>query len=397
MKEILSMLNRLLEVLRIPFSVFRLSGEDLMQLLHAGGHSHYLSRHRAGLIIERVRLVSAAFCLLTFAWIGLDFFAFELKTWLILVQLRLVSTTIFLLLAWRWDFEKHLRTGFIMMIMMMANPLIFYGFAYGLFAGQAFTGVAHIVATVYTMLPYIIIAGLSLFPLTALEAVLFALPILAITAFAPQFAGVGEVTDSIATLWILGLILGVYILAGMSQLHSMISLVHQASKDPLTDLLTRRTGTEIIDLYFRISVLHNTPFSVIFFDLDHFKLINDEYGHEAGDEALRNTAKKLHEYLRRSDVIVRWGGEEMVAVLPNTNMDGIKLILNRVLKDWLGNRPDGTPLTASIGVAERISDTIDDWPELIEMADKRMYAAKKSGRARAILCGEEVMVSDQAS
>lgn len=388
------MIDTIVRLVKSMLKIFSLSHEDLDQLIHAGNHSHYLSRHRATIIIERVRIVAAAFSVLTFAWIALDYIAFDYETWKSLAIMRIGSTLIFLALTWDWKFEARLSTGFMMLLVMMINPPIFYIASYFLFQGQDLSGLASMITTIYTMLPYIIIAGLSIFPLTALEALLFATPILGMTVVVPQLAGAGDITDALATVWILALILGIYLLAGMSQLHSMISLVHRASKDPLTDLLTRRTGAEIIDLYFRISTLHNTPFSIVFFDLDHFKSINDEYGHEAGDEALRKTAKLLHDYLRRSDIIVRWGGEEMVAVLPNTDMTGIKLILERILKDWFGARPDGAPLTASIGVAERISDNIDDWPDLVECADNRMYQAKKTGRARAIICGGEVLLSD---
>ncbi len=378
-----------------PLRIFNISGEELDQLIHSGNHSHYLDRHRASVMIERIRVVAAVFSALTFAWIWLDYIAFDRDTWETLAIMRLISTSIFILLTIPWKIDKDLPIGFVMLAVLLANPPIFYVASYMLFNGHEMSQMGNIITTVYSMLPYIIIAGLSIFPLTAVEAIMFATPVIIMTVVTPQLAGSNTLTESLATVWILVLILGVYLMAGMSQLHSMISLVHKASKDPLTDLLTRRTGAEIIDLYFRISTLHNTPFSVVFIDLDHFKSINDDYGHEAGDEALRKTAEKLHEYLRRSDVIVRWGGEEMVAVLPNTDMQGIKLILDRILKDWFGTRPDGKPLTASIGVAERISDEIDDWPELVEHADKRMYQAKKSGRARAIICGDEEMLSQQ--
>ncbi|MCW8917131.1 MAG: GGDEF domain-containing protein [Magnetovibrio sp.] len=384
-----------LRFVKNPLRIFSISAEDLDQLIHAGNHSHYLDRHRATVMIERIRVVAAVFSALTFAWIWLDYIAFDPETWETLAIMRLCSTAIFILLTIPWNINKDLPMGFVMLAMLLANPPIFYVASYVLFDGQEMNQMGSIITTVYTMLPYIIIAGLSIFPLTAVEAIMFATPVILMTVVTPHMAGSDTLTESLATVWILVLILGVYLMAGMSQLHSMISLVHKASKDPLTDLLTRRTGAEIIDLYFRISTLHNTPFSVIFIDLDHFKSINDDYGHEAGDEALRVTAQKLHEYLRRSDVIVRWGGEEMVAVLPNTDMNGIKLILGRILKDWFGDRPEGKPLTASIGVAERISDDIDDWPELVERADTRMYQAKKTGRARAIICNDEVLLSDQ--
>ena len=104
----------------------------------------------------------------------------------------------------------------------------------------------------------------------------------------------------------------------------------------------------------------------------------------------------LHRYLRRSDMVVRWGGEEFVLVLTGTDADGARLILQRLLRDWLGMRPDHTPLTASIGLAARITDDIHDWPQLLEMADRRMYLAKRQGRARAVMCGDEVMLSPAA-
>jgi diguanylate cyclase (GGDEF)-like protein len=132
--------------------------------------------------------------------------------------------------------------------------------------------------------------------------------------------------------------------------------------------------------------------AVAFFDLDKFKSINDTFGHEEGDKALKTLADKLREGLRRGDILVRWGGEEFVAILTDTNPEGAKIMLERLRVAGFGVRPDGAPLTASIGVAERTADNVSDWPQLIELADQRMYEAKRTGRDRAVLPGGDVMV-----
>ena len=192
-------------------------------------------------------------------------------------------------------------------------------------------------------------------------------------------------------MWLMLLILGVAVVAGVGQLRYMIALVSRASQDPLTGVFTRRSGGEVIDLQYRVSERQDTPFAVAFFDLDNFKSINDTYGHDEGDNALRTLVGTLRKKLRTSDIIVRWGGEEFVVILGNTDVDGAKLVLRRIMADWLGQRPDGGPLTASIGFAERRADKVEDWPVLVELADQRMYKAKKGGKARAVGCGEEVI------
>lgn len=236
----------------------------------------------------------------------------------------------------------------------------------------------------YALLPYIVLAGLSVFPLTVVEMMLFGLPFLAITAYgAAQIDGF-TLEAYLGNLWLAAIILAVSLFSSVSQLRYMIALVSRSSLDPLTNAYTRRSGSEIIDMQYRVSIRQGASFAIVFFDLDKFKSINDTYGHDEGDKTLVAFTQNLQEMLRGSDVIVRWGGEEFIAVLPNTNMDGARLVVGRIIEKWLGTRPDGTALTASIGVAERIADDLDDWPDLVELADKRMYIAKKTGRARAI-------------
>jgi len=170
----------------------------------------------------------------------------------------------------------------------------------------------------------------------------------------------------------------------MSQLAFMIALVRQAIRDPLTGVFSRSSGEEVLELQFTIASRSNAALSVAFIDLDHFKNINDKFGHEAGDKALLDMTDIVSHNLRRGDMLTRWGGEEFVLIMPNTDLMQAQAALLRLRGMGFGLRPDGTPLTASIGIAERSADLATDWKTLIDLADQRMYHAKQSGRDQVL-------------
>jgi diguanylate cyclase (GGDEF)-like protein len=139
----------------------------------------------------------------------------------------------------------------------------------------------------------------------------------------------------------------------------------------------------------------NGALALAFIDLDHFKTINDNHGHEAGGQVLREAARRLVAALRASDSLLRWGGEEFLLIMPDTDMQQARQALERIVGQGLGQRPDGEALTASIGLAERCCDQVADYRDLLELADKRMYCAKTGGRNR--LCAVEPEALEQAT
>ena len=177
------------------------------------------------------------------------------------------------------------------------------------------------------------------------------------------------------------------ILAGMSQLGFMIVMVRQAIRDPLTGCFSRLSGEELLDIQFILSTRSQSPLSLAFIDIDNFKSVNDNYGHETGDHVLAAVSDALRRTLRTGDMLVRWGGEEFIVIFPNAYCANALEAIGRSRSNGLGIRPDGQPITVSIGMAERTRDGTADWRQLVEIADRRMYLAKQGGKDR-VVCEE---------
>ena len=347
-------------------------------------HPAHLARHRLDTVFSRIRLVSLMFGVLTVCWIPIDVVTLDARSWMILGALRLLVAGVFFALAGLPEKDVTHGAALALVALMMANPLVLHATAEVLLSDAPLQGMALVNANLYAALPFVIMAGLSLFPLVALESLLLAAPLFVLAALIPALSGSFSWVEVISHGWVLGLLLGICMLAGMIQVFYMEALLHRAHHDPLTGALTRRSGTEVVEFMFRLASDKSAPLAVAFLDIDNFKSINDGFGHEAGDEALRKTVKALKSELRDADTIVRWGGEEFVLLLGDTAVDGARVVIDRIMEKWLGERPDGGPLTASIGVAERLSDHANTWDDLIQLADQRMYEAKRAGKARTI-------------
>ncbi|HYC02135.1 MAG TPA: GGDEF domain-containing protein [Azospirillaceae bacterium] len=378
------------------FAPVRIGADQIRELLVPFGHAPHIRRHSATVIISRVQLVAALFAVMVPLWSVADLLVFPWPQSGLMTLMRLASGAVFLALAWPWRWSGSRAQADLLLLALLLVPPLFYLLSIPVLApalaGAADGGRAALVAHLYALMPNVVLAGLAIFPLTALEVLLFAAPAFLITLAGIVLQGG---TPSMAahgpTFWLMGLVMGAAMFSGMSQLHYMAALVNRAMTDPLTGVHTRRSGAETLDLFFRLSAQQGTPLAVAFVDIDHFKGINDGFGHDEGDKALRRVAECLRGALRGGDVLVRWGGEEFLAILANTDVEGARTVVSRLRAQGLGQRPDGRPLTASIGVAERLADGVEDWPRLVELADARMYEAKRRGRDRAVLPGPVVV------
>ena len=163
-------------------------------------------------------------------------------------------------------------------------------------------------------------------------------------------------------------------------------LENMAGTDPLTRLANRRVFREFMQRELLRSQRISIPFSLLVIDLDHFKRVNDLYGHSAGDDILRTCVERMQDSVRGIDVLGRWGGEEFVALLPRATIEAAELVAERIRKNMEApfnirarNGNESLLITVSLGVTSYrgSEDSID---EMFDRADAALYQAKDSGR-----------------
>jgi len=174
------------------------------------------------------------------------------------------------------------------------------------------------------------------------------------------------------------------------ELQTMNEILRKLSMvDGLTGIANRRYFNDCLEIEWQRSIRNNTSISVVFFDIDHFKLYNDRYGHQCGDDTLISIAKATEDKLNRpGDFVARYGGEEFVIILPETTLQGAYRVAEQLreniekLRIVHSDSQVSDVVTISLGVAERLTSDDDSPSKLIERADKAVYQAKRNGRNR---------------
>jgi two-component system, cell cycle response regulator len=172
-------------------------------------------------------------------------------------------------------------------------------------------------------------------------------------------------------------------------------LEQMAITDGLTGCFNRRYLMQQLEHEVLLNTRYQIPFSILLFDIDHFKQINDQYGHLAGDEVILSTVNIVRDTLRRTDILARYGGEEFTIYLPHTNREQAQLLADRIMHAIADNRVDtGTEqvhVTISMGVVSETGEALqfDDSKEylrdLFARADTALYMAKNNGRNRVVI------------
>jgi len=246
-------------------------------------------------------------------------------------------------------------------------------------------GVAGVVVLILTG-PYIVVdtrdvARLNLAVMATLMLVVFGL---SLTPFA-----IGATAVFVLLAAAVSLLLGRVLEASNRRAFALeLELHHDARTDALTGLHNRRAMPERGRIELKRAKRSGTPVSVVLCDLDHFKNINDKYGHEAGDAALVKTANVLRSALRESDLLGRWGGEEFMAVLPATDRRGAAEVAERMRAAIASTTFDGlherTTISLGVATSQGLDDPAMEWDLLMKEADQRLYRAKHEGRNRVV-------------
>jgi GGDEF domain-containing protein len=281
--------------------------EELDTLISFDEHPGYMRKHRAELLLERIRFIASLFSILIPLWLVVDYLLLPLNLFLPIVVIRLLSTVHFIYLARYRTEQASLKTSLLLLAGMLINlPLTFYASAHYL-ALVPPEGVYHLPVEFYTLLPYIAVGMLGLFPLTLLECAVLALLVAILTVTGWSYYSTVPALELLPTLWLLIIILGIVLFTSTIQLQYMITMVTRADHDPVTGAQTRKSGVRSLAKAFQQAKLHNEFLSIALVDLDNVQNIIAEFDYATYDHVVLEAAEILSDDLRNNDMLVHWG------------------------------------------------------------------------------------------
>ena len=364
-------------------------------LVNSDMHSRDFNGSRAEFIFMRIRLLSIVFAILSLLWIPVDLFIVPTESLAIILSLRIAYSGLFLMLSMTRRGAQRINHAHRRLTAFVLIPCIFYIFS-RLALGTDIDTQSVLVG--YSFLPYLTVVLLAIFPLTLTEGIIYA-SLVGLTFFFSEILLKGSMSIStLSDIWLLTLLAGIAIWAQLTQLQMLLRLYREASRDPLTGLVNRRILNRLLDIEITQARQQQRPLSILLFDLDLFKRVNDTYGHLTGDKVLQTFSRLLKRDLSNFNIIGRFGGEEFIAVLPGKDLVSAMQIADRIRTNCHSVETRGTEncvvsFTTSVGVTElQDNDTIDS---LINRADKGLYKAKMNGRNTVAFVNEEKDVSDQ--
>jgi diguanylate cyclase (GGDEF)-like protein len=192
-----------------------------------------------------------------------------------------------------------------------------------------------------------------------------------------RLLGVNLAVSTLATVLVLGLTL-------LTVNRYQHRLEHIAMTDPLTGIANRQMGESLLDQAFKDVRRTHQTLSVVLFDIDHFKRINDHHGHPAGDAVIRTVAQLARNAVREGDVVARWGGEEFLVLLKDCKLEEALEVAEKI-RAAIASHDFGLsaePVTVSLGAAQRTPNEL--WAAFVARSDKALYAAKDAGRNRVV-------------
>ena len=348
---------------------------------------------RAELLVQRAQLSLGVVAALMVAWIPVDYLFVDLVTFWPLAFSRFLLAALFVGLILFLSKPYTPITAYSLLGIMVLMPIVFSYVAIHFLSFAPARDVSDFLLDAYRNLPVLSVLLLAFFPLTIIESLAFGLAVLFLVFLAcfdaPQFLYPALYINQV--LLVLTALIVVSI-ANVSQLWFMSRFVHLSSHDQLTGCLRRDYGMAMLAQLFSLSRRNHMPMSLVFLDVDNFKQINDFFGHQSGDEALKTLGQNLNNILRQEDMAIRWGGEEFVLLLPNTDLNALQTVLTRIRAQGLGERPDSKPIQVSMGVSEMLTDGIQNVDSFIDKADKRVYQAKEAGRNTIVFPGDKAEV-----
>lgn len=360
---------------------------SLADILSTRLHSKDFTETRFSYIAIRLRLMCLFFAITVPVFAFFDFLTLPPEQAKILLAGRIVLSISLFFLAYIARQEASVLMIRSILTTAFFLPTIFYIFTILSFSNMPITSIP----LVFSMMPCLIMAMAGLFPLTVAGS-LFLVAIIFVPISLYEFSQFdGNNLHLFNKFWLFSLFAGISLWLQSGQLLMLMKLYRESTVDPLTGLINRRAFLRQAYLEEQHSAQDSVPFTVIMFDLDRFKRVNDTYGHLIGDKVLTMVGNVMKRELRSTDIMARFGGEEFIAILPGLSLEQGIDVAKRIADAIRGEAValgDGNfiNVTSSIGVTQyRQNESIE---ETFKRVDDLLYRAKASGR--------DTVVSDHA-
>ena len=357
-----------------------MSAQEVAGLISSKTHNIRLTAYRATTIVSRVRLLAILFAVLSPFWLVVDVLALGIDAARDLAPARLLSAVAFGAIVLSLRQMHALRDAYraLFFFLMVSGAVFFYSGVHS--AELHFAGLLAASSMGYAYLPFLVLASMAVFPLTLTEGIAFSVPAISIQIALPLITQPSiDPAFAAATLFVMLFVAAAALLAGISQLALMLVLSREALHDPLTRCISRPGGEEMLDMVYTAMNRGTNLIALAYISIDRLADINAEFGYETGNGTLIKVAELLRDQLRAGDILIRWSGTDFVLVMPNAESTQAHSAVDRLLSGGLGVCPDHRPVTASIGVTERIRDGAKDWWQLIDTAQARAGQARQQG------------------
>ena len=346
-------------------------------------HSADFTQTRYSYVAVRLKLMCLFFAIMVPVFALFDFLTLPSEQAQFLLKARIALSASLFFLGYVLYRQTSVVVTRIVITLTFLVPTVFY-----LCSMQSFSVIPDGgIPLFFSMMPYLIMAMLGLFPLT-ISGGLFLAGVISIPVALFEVSRFnGDYYALFNTLWLLSLFAGISLWLQTGQLLMLLKLYRESTVDPLTELINRRVLLRQASQEQKKSAEDSQPFSVMMFDLDRFKRINDYHGHATGDQVLVTVARIMKHELRSTDIIARFGGEEFVAVLPGVPLGEATQVAHRVahsIRNTAIPLNDGENLyvTSSIGVTQyKVGENIE---QTLKRADDLLYQAKASGRDKVV-------------
>ncbi|MDZ7829581.1 MAG: GGDEF domain-containing protein [Halofilum sp. (in: g-proteobacteria)] len=363
-----------------PTATLRVTLADLVSGRH---HSRDFSAIRAGYSRSRLLVMQLVFALGFLAWTPIDFALFPYAQAASIAEARIALAVA---LGALWLAGRHLTDGRWVHGLIAASVFLIAVFHVVVVGGILAGADAAIPDGGYRALPFVLIGITALFPVTLRTGATLVLIPIAMFLLAEAIHGSLLEFATLNMLWMLCFVAGITLWVQVGQLRMLLRMYRESARDPLTGLINRRVLMRSIERQMADEHSRN-DFSLILLDIDRFKRVNDDHGHQTGDIVLQRVAELLQQNLRSEDMVGRYGGEEFLAVLPDAHADEAREIAERLrtaISDLVVEGVDGATVNPHISLGITTHQPGETLDASLQRADEALYEAKETGRDRVV-------------